>query len=138
MRFFALVAIATLLAGCASGSITVTGTPRPPIAIDEVRLYAEPPADYEVIALLESSPQFAWTDQGRQDKSVADLKEKAAGLGANGIVLTGVADAGGGAGAGVGVGGPVGGGGGGVGLSFGASRSSQKVYAKAIFVKREQ
>jgi uncharacterized protein YbjQ (UPF0145 family) len=136
MRSFVLVALATTLAGCSSGSITVTGTPRAPIAIEEVHVYAEPPAESEVIALLESSSHFAWTDQGRQDKAVAELKEKAASVGANGIVITAVADSGGGAGAGAGVG--VGSGGGGVGISIGASRSSQRVYAKAIFVKREK
>jgi len=58
------------------------------------------------------------------------LKEKAATLGANGILLTGVTDSGGGSGAGVGVSS-----GGGVGVGVGVSKSSKSVFAKAIFVR---
>jgi hypothetical protein len=83
-----------------------------------------------VIALLESAPSSGWTDQSRQDKAVADLKEKAAKLGANGILLTGASDSGGGSSAGVGVSS-----GGGVGVGFGVSKSSKSVFAKAIFVR---
>jgi hypothetical protein len=131
MRLLAAV-VATLvcLGGCSTGSVTVTGTPRDPIAASEVRVYADPPADFDVIALLESAPSSGWTDQSRQDKAVADLKEKAAKLGANGILLTGVSDSGGGSGAGVGVSS-----GGGVGVGFGVSKSSKSVFAKAIFVR---
>jgi hypothetical protein len=131
MRLPAVVA-ATLvgLGGCSTGSVTVTGTPRDPISASEVRVYADPPADFDVIALLESAPGSGWTDQSRQDKAVADLKEKAAKLGANGILLTGVADSGGGSSAGVGVSS-----GGGVGVGFGVSKSSKSVFAKAIFVR---
>jgi hypothetical protein len=111
----------------------VTGTPRPPIAAADVRVYAEPPAEYEVIALLESTPSSAWTDQGRQDAAVADLKEKAAKLGANGVLITGATDSGGERGAGVGVSS-----GGGVGVGIGMSKASKAVFGKAIFVTREK
>ena len=133
MKLHAVSTLLICLAGCSTGSVTVTGTPREPIASTEVRVYAEPPADYEVIALLESAPSSAWTEQGRQDAAVADLKEKAAKVGANGILLTGVADAGGERGAGVGVSS-----GGGVGVGFGVTKSSKSVFAKAIFVRREE
>ena len=133
MKLLAVVTTLAFLGGCATGSVTVTGTPRDPIAVTDVHVYAEPPADYEVIALLESAPSSAWTDQGRQDGAVADLKEKAAKLGANGLLLTGASDSGGGSGAGVGVSS-----GGGVGVGFGVSKTSKAVYAKAIFVNRER
>jgi len=61
------------------------------------------------------------------------LKEKAAKLGANGLLLTGASDSGGGSGAGVGVSS-----GGGVGIGFGVSKTSKTVYAKAIFVNGER
>jgi hypothetical protein len=62
---------------------------------------------------------------------VADLQEKAAKLGANGILLTGVSDSGGERGGSVGVSS-----GGGVGVGIGMSKASKSVFAKAIFVKR--
>ena len=55
MKFLAVVTTLAFLGGCATGSVTVTGTPRDPIAVTNVHVYAEPPADYEVIALLESA-----------------------------------------------------------------------------------
>jgi len=131
MRLFAVV-VATLVffGGCSTGLVMVMGMLWDSIAVSEVRVYADPPADFDVIALLESAPSSGWTDQSRQDKAVADLKEKAATLGANGILLTGVTDSGGGSGAGVGVSS-----GGGVGVGVGVSKSSKSVFAKAIFVR---
>jgi hypothetical protein len=131
MKAIWLVPALFVLAACRSGSITVTGTTRPPILAEEVRVYAEPPAEYEVIALLESAPGRGWSQQAQQDSALEDLKAKAASVGANGVLLTGVTE--GGSSSGVGVG--VGGGHGGVGVGF--SRSSQALLGKAIFVKAE-
>jgi hypothetical protein len=128
-----VVTCAYVLAGCSTSSITMTGTARDPVPPEAVRVYAEPPVDYDVIAMLEAAPAFGWTRQGRQDKAIAMLKAKAGSVGANGILLTGAAETGGGSGAGVGVSS-----GGGVGIGFGTSSSSTVVYAKAIYVRREE
>lgn len=128
-RLFLAVGLA-FLTGCHTGSVTVTGTPRPPIATTEVRVYAEPPAEYEVIALLESAPGGGWTQQSRHDDALEDLKEKAASLGANGILLTGAVDVGG-SGAGVGAGSGHG------GISIGFSQTKQSLLATAIYVQQE-
>src|SRR5262245_57665668 len=109
-----LVPAVFLFAACRSGSITVTGTTRPPILATEVQVYAEPPANYEVVALLESAPGRGWSQQAQRDSAIEDLKAKAASVGANGILVTGVTE--GGSSSGVGVG--VGGGHGGVGVGF--------------------
>src|SRR5574342_633585 len=119
MKILWFVPAVLLVAACRSGSITVTGTTRPPILAEDVRVYADPPAGYEVIALLESAPGRGWSQQAQRDSAIEDLKAKAASVGANGVLLTGVTE--GGTSSGVGVG--VGGGHGGVGV--GVSRSSQ-------------
>lgn len=129
MKFLIAALFAACLLGCASGSVTVTGTTRPAIAATEVRVYADLPADHEVIALLESAPGRGWTQQSRRDDAIEDLKEKAAALGANGIVITGIADSGSSSGVGVGVGGGHG------GVGFGVSQSAQSMFAKAIYVR---
>ena len=83
--FLALVA---LLAGCASSHVMV-GNARPPILPSEVHIYLHPPARYEEIAILDSSSRhsFAFTSQGKMDVVIERLKEEAAKLGANGILL---------------------------------------------------
>ena len=92
MRFSLLpagLALVGLLAGCATSHMIV-GTPRPPISPTQVKIYLHPPARYEEIAILDASSKnsFSFTDQGKMDVVVERLKEDAAKLGANGILLT--------------------------------------------------
>jgi hypothetical protein len=82
------------LAACASDSIILTGAARPPITPAEVRIYSHPPAAFEEIAILNASKNSAFTTGGQKtvDKVIAGLKEQAAKLGANGIILEGFSD----------------------------------------------
>ncbi|GGK03003.1 hypothetical protein [Luteimonas terricola] len=82
---------ALVLSGCASSHVLV-GQARAPISAEEVRLYVEPPARYETVALLEASNRGAvnFTDQQRTNTVIARMKEEAAALGANGILLQGM------------------------------------------------
>jgi hypothetical protein len=79
--------LATLLSGCATGSAIVTGVTRPPIAVELVKLYSEPPAKFEVIAVVKASSSSGWTEQGSVDYAIAELRKQAAKLGANGVLL---------------------------------------------------
>lgn len=83
--------IAAGLSACSSSSSILVGTARPAIAPTAVKLYLSPPAVYERVALLESSSKasMAITDQGKTDKMIERLKEEAAKVGANGVLLTG-------------------------------------------------
>lgn len=83
--------LAVFLTGCASSHVLV-GAARPPIEPEQVRVYLEPPASYETVALLEASNRGAlnFTDQGRTNTVIWRLKEEAAALGANGILLQGM------------------------------------------------
>lgn len=85
---FCLLALAVLtIAACASGSAIVTGNTRTPVAPEQVRIYLEPPAAFEVIALVNASSDAGWTEQGSVDYAVTELKKQAAKLGANGVLL---------------------------------------------------
>jgi hypothetical protein len=88
-----------LLVGCAASSHVLVGTARPPISPDQVKIYLHPPAKYEEIAIIDASSKNsgAFTDQGKMDKAIARLKEEAAKLGANGILLGGAGEQQGGA-----------------------------------------
>ena len=55
--------ISLLLAGCASGSSIVVGEVRDPIGPNEVKLYLEAPANYEVIGIVNASSGAGWTEQ---------------------------------------------------------------------------
>ena len=80
-----------VLAACASSSVLV-GNARPPISAEQVKVYLEPPAGYETVALLEASDLGAngFSAQSRMNKVMNRLKAEAAELGANGILLQGI------------------------------------------------
>jgi hypothetical protein len=86
--------LTALLLGCSTTSHVMIGTARPPISPESVRVYVQPPEKYEEIATLDASSQgsFAVTGQQNMDKAIARMKEEAAKLGANGILLQGVQD----------------------------------------------
>jgi uncharacterized protein YbjQ (UPF0145 family) len=88
----ALVAVPVLTA-CVSSHVLV-GTPRPAISSDQVKIYVHAPAKYEDIAILESSSRrsLSFTAQARSDKVVERLKDEAAKLGANGILVQSLGD----------------------------------------------
>jgi hypothetical protein len=93
-RLSPAVALTMMLLGCATSSHVMIGTARPPISPESVRVYVQPPEKYEEIATLDTSSQgsFAITSQQNMDKAIARMKEEAAKLGANGILLQGVQD----------------------------------------------
>jgi len=91
----AALAAEVLLVGCAASSHVLVGTARPPISPDQVKIYLHPPAKYEEIAIIDSSSRGgspAFTDQQKMNKAIARLKDEAAKLGANGILLEGAGD----------------------------------------------
>ena len=68
---------------------------RPALPADAVQLYLEPPSrHYEQIAVLHSSSRRSWsfTAQSKADVVIRRLKEEAASLGANGVLLENIAD----------------------------------------------
>ncbi|SRR5579883_1920870 len=89
-----IAAALILMGGCSTSSHILVGTPRPPISPDSVRVYLQPPPKYEQIATINASSQgsFALTSQQNMDKAITRMKNEAAKLGANGVILQGVAD----------------------------------------------
>lgn len=85
---------ACLLAGCASSSSRLVAPARPAIDPAEVQIYRAPPRHYQEIAVLDatSGAQFYHgTPQGEME-ALQQLKEEAAKVGANGVLLTLVGD----------------------------------------------
>jgi len=95
IRLLALATVLALgLAACAPSSHILVGTARPPISPSEVKLYLQPPPSFQEVAILNASANsmFGTGGQGSVDKVVERLKEQAAKLGANGILLEGMSD----------------------------------------------
>jgi hypothetical protein len=82
---------------CVSSRAVLVGEPRTAISWDQVRIYLEPPeSTFAEIANLTASSRgsFALTASAKMDKVIERLKRQAARLGANGLLLHGVADQG--------------------------------------------
>ena len=88
MKALIVVATISVLMGCATSHVLV-GIPRPAIKSDQVKVYTTAPEKYEEIAIVEASSKGSWaiTDQGKMNKAIERLKEEAAKLGANGIII---------------------------------------------------
>ena len=137
-RFSGAIACAVLLAGCSSSSHVLTGTARPPISPDSVKIYNQAPAEhYEQIATVTASSQgsLAIGSQQNMDKAIERLKQEAAKLGANGVVLQSVQDQHSGS-IGIGVGGSSYGGSSSTGAAAGGSSAttSKVVTGVAIYL----
>jgi hypothetical protein len=89
------VVVALSVAACTTpNTVVVTGAARPPIAPADVKIYSHPPPVFEEVAMLNASSSSMFTTGGQHtvDKVIADLKEQAAKLGANGVILEGFSD----------------------------------------------
>jgi hypothetical protein len=87
------------MSGCISSrdlrSHELIGGARPPISPEAVKLYLETPSRrYEQIAVLYSSSRRSWSfnSQTKADVVIRRLKEEAASLGANGVLLDEISD----------------------------------------------
>lgn len=77
-----------VLSACAEGTTVVTGQQRPAVNPSQVQIYANAPElPYEVIAIVSASSGNGWTDQQSLDYAVDELKNQAAAVGANGVIL---------------------------------------------------
>lgn len=83
-----------VLVACAPSSHVLVGTARSPISPAEVKLYLQPPPSFQEIAILNASADSVLGSGGQTsvDKVIQRLKEEAAKLGANGIILEGMSD----------------------------------------------
>jgi hypothetical protein len=91
--FAATLAAACLICGCATRT-TIIGQPRPSISPEAVRVYRVPPRHFERIAIIDSPAGTSWIfpDRPSMELGISRLREQAAALGANGILLERVYD----------------------------------------------
>ena len=89
-----LAGVLLLSVACTPTTQILTGVARPPIAVSDVTLYSTPPPGSQEIALLSATSKSAFGTGGQKsvDKVVDRLKEQAAKLGANGLILEDFSD----------------------------------------------
>ena len=122
-----------LLSACAGSSKVMVGQARPPIDPSQVRIYTSVPPGSVEIAQIESSSAIGFGTQGQTDSAVARLRNEAAALGANGVVLMGVGSSGA-SGGGVSVGGGSWGSSSYGGVGIGIPTQQKKAVGMAIWV----
>ena len=94
MKKLIILSLALIIFGCYPVSHMIVGDKREPISPSEVKIYLDFPEEYEAIALIEASSEFAFKDpsinitwQRKSDKIIERLKLEASNLGANGVVI---------------------------------------------------
>jgi hypothetical protein len=139
---FGAAVLACLMAGCGTTRTIMVGEARPAISPAAVRVYEVLPRHYERIAIINSSGGTSWIfpDRDSMDTAIVRLRETAAGLGANGVLLQEVYDESAG-GLSIGIGGFGFGGGrhnfyaGGGSATVGGPLINRRVQATAIYVR---
>lgn len=94
LKLVALILCLAALCACATSHVMM-GQARPPISPTLVQIYFHPPTTrYEEIAMLDTSSRggFGFTAQGKTDVVLSRLKEEAAKLGANGVLIQGIGE----------------------------------------------
>jgi hypothetical protein len=135
LRRRSFLAILLGVAACSGPSHVMLGNSRPPTDPANVKVYAQPPARYEEIAIVEAAGSaFTVGAQRRTDALIERLKEEAAKVGANGLLLREMGQEAPGS-LGVGTGTTVGVGGIGIGVS--APLSRKRGSATAIYVPEQ-
>jgi hypothetical protein len=88
-----MLVIALLLVGCASSAVVV-GKVRPPLDVSQVKIYLHPPKKYEEVAIVEANSKMAIAigAQAKTNLVIDRLKQEAAKIGANGLLLSNVGD----------------------------------------------
>lgn len=92
MKLILSLGFCLALSGCATSHVMM-GQARPPISPDQVVVYFHPPqTKYDEIAMIDTSSKggFGFTAQGKTDVVMRRMKEEAAKLGANGVLVQGI------------------------------------------------
>lgn len=88
MTFLAVL----ILSACTTSSVVRTGEMYAPISKKQVQVYFQPPAEYQVLGLVDAHSEIVFSNRKAQERAIERLIEEAAAIGANGILITFEAD----------------------------------------------
>ena len=88
-KLITVIIISVLLFGCSSANIVVTGKTRPPISPSSVVIYNEQtiPAHYEIIGRINVQSESTLGRSGAHKRNIEKLRNKAASVGGNGLII---------------------------------------------------
>jgi len=81
------IAVFAVLAGCTTSDVIMTGLARSPVSPELARMYLRPPEKFESIGLVTASSNSTPIRSTNKQSALTELRNKAAALGANGILL---------------------------------------------------
>lgn len=88
MKKVLAIIFSLILTGCTSSSLIMLGDKRTPTKVSEIKTYhKEPSASYQEIAKISVSTATGFTEQSRLNSIIAEVKQKAAQLGANAVIF---------------------------------------------------
>lgn len=87
VRTASYIAMLVALVGCTTSDVIMTGDARRAVPPDSVKMYLRPPAKFESIGLVTASSNSTPFRSKNKRSALAELRKKAAALGANGILL---------------------------------------------------
>jgi hypothetical protein len=87
LSVLAMACLATAIAACSE--VLPPSGPHPIIAADQVKIYENQPAKYELLGAIEVpvTAEMKWDERGDSAPGFRALQAKAAALGANGVLL---------------------------------------------------
>ena len=87
-RFVALsFALSMLATGCTTTDVIMTGESRSATVPSAVRIYLRPPASFDSIGLVTATSNYTPIRSKNKQRALDELRNKAALLGANGILM---------------------------------------------------
>lgn len=87
LSYYSVLFLITLLSGCTTFDVIMTGEARTPTNPDDVRIYLREPANFVSIGLIDVSSNSTPSRSANKRNALKKLKNEAAKLGANGILL---------------------------------------------------
>ena len=91
MKYLIIILTALFITSCSNVTHLMTGQKRSPTKVSTVKIYHKTPsAHYSEIAVLRTASRAGFTNQYRQDLGIERLREHAAELGANALIITDV------------------------------------------------
>jgi len=83
----AILAFAALLSACASGTTIVAGERRAATNPENIQVLLEEPAQFELVAVLTATSRTGFSPQQSLDHALAEIRQRAAAVGANAVII---------------------------------------------------
>ncbi len=88
MKILMSIFVALLLSACTTSTVVRTGQMYAPIPADQVQVYFQPPAEYQVLGLVDAHSDIVFSSRKAQKRAIKRIVEEAAAIGANGVLIT--------------------------------------------------